>query len=334
MNRLHVALLTAGVALAISSAGCNPPACGPGTVQHQAQDGSLSCIPATAVQQTTKCDPNETVVVAGVCVSKTICGQNTMPTMAPDGSGRILCVGTGTGDDCPVALAPGPTEISIKGKLYDWETGQPLKRKVRFAAYEPLGFLANPSGATPLQEDTNERGCYAFSKIPRPGSGLIAVGTDDAMGEPDELNLAASGATLMVAGKTYELDLYAVKKSTLAAYGTQSGVNYLTAGAYMPCYCNSTLSDPSINHIDDCGPTMRVAGVQVVHNGSVAANAKYLDNATTVNPALTSTVAFGCAVHEPSTMIDTYSGMGGGTWPTTPGASARGVVFIARFHKQ
>jgi hypothetical protein len=229
----------------------------------------------------------------------------------------------------------------VTGELYEWETGQRSMKKVRFSLYEdPIGFLSNPNAMASRVDDNNEKGCYVFNDVVQPGSKLVAVSVDDPSGSADELAVAATGARVEVAAKSYKVDIYILKKSTLAAWSASGANDYSVSGAYVPCFCNGKLSDPLQNLIADCGPGSRVAGVQLFRNGTASPDAKYATDAMTVG-AGTSTTMFGCAIEKPTGGIDQYSAMGGGaTWVPQLGGSApklgarEAVVFFTRFHQQ
>jgi hypothetical protein len=76
------------VVLALLASSCSQVVCGPGTVQMQAPDGALRCVPteATAPQLPCNVDARATIV-AGYCVSAISCDANT--TLDPRTDQRV-----------------------------------------------------------------------------------------------------------------------------------------------------------------------------------------------------------------------------------------------------
>jgi hypothetical protein len=315
----------------LSAGGCNPLVCGPGTLQAQEPSGEVRCVPAEAAAATVPCDVDGgAIIVGGVCTTRVVCdGPSTMAVTLPDG--HVVCVGTGGGEGC-TARTPDADKISITGDLYEWETGAKSKKKVKFAAYEPLGFLGG--ARTPLGSDENEKGCYAIDNIVKPGSNLVAMAVDDPEGASDELLLGGAGATVMVAGRIYKVDLYTIKRQTVEAWKQQTGLDYVGLGVYVGCYYGDPPPAATENTMKNA--TMPVSGVQITENGVVPANAKYLSSPTMVGTG-TSTSANGCALLPAPANISLYGGMGGMcrgaacNWKPLTGASTPQVAFFARF---
>jgi len=343
MNRVFSRPLFVALAVAASATGCRSPICGAGTVQLEDNSGELHCVASATGERS--CDAETTVFKNGLCVSKTICGPNTLPHLVPDPDDgektRVICISADRTDDC-AALNPGPGEVSISGSLYEWESGQKSMRKVRFTAHDGTVFLTDRA-APALMEDTNSKGCYAFSRIPKSENSVLAVVVDDPAGEPDDLQLGGASLQVSATGDSgvYKLDLYFVRKTTIAAWSADSGTDYATLGAFVPCFCNSTASGPRNSLLNECHEP-RVKDVELTRNGSAATSAKYLVNANTIHPALSRTTLQGCAVDVASGTIDMYTGNGPAmvNWNTMTGMSAPkagihdAAVFFSRFYRK
>jgi hypothetical protein len=334
MNRSVVALLVLSVASGIGT-GCNAPDCGKGTVQKQDPDGTVHCVVADVALDPAACDPIDAFIVGGKCVSKRICDPATTTEVVMM-DGKIVCRGTGMGG-CR-ADTPTGDNITITGEIYDWETGQKvgMGKSYKTQAHDPLVFLSGTRTGIGMP-DTNMNGCYAINNFPRPGSGLVAIAVDDPDGAPDELALSGAGAQVMVGGKIYKVDVYIIKKSRVEAWKTQTGVDYPTIGAYIPCFYGDLPGLPE--DATQAHATMPIAGVRLFAQGSPMAfpNTKYFDNPQTVNAAATMTTANGCGIVQ-APPISVFTGMGGMCrgapcmWGNVTGASTTGVMFFARFH--
>ena len=341
-RRTLPALALAGLA-ALGAVGCKDLTCGQGTKQVQASDGSLMCIPAEQPAQSIPCDVDggNAVVEAGKCVSKVVCDPGT--TMAVDQNGKTYCIGTAGASGCSCPAQPAG-KICVTGNILDWKTGKPFQTppNVRIAAYEPLAFLGNPS-SMPLAEDTNAKGCYTFSGIAAPSSGLVAIAVGDpANAATPTYELSGSGATV-VAGKSYKVDVFAVTRADVTKWSAVAGRDVDATGAYVACYYDDAVPDPANLSFSETKP---LAGIKITDVGGagVVTAAKYFDpDRATLSSTLAATGPVGCGEAPPPSGISTFSGaggmctqMGGGAaackWETHPGGSTAHVIFVDRFH--
>jgi len=172
-----------------------------------------------------------------------------------------------------------------------------------------------------------------FKDAPAIPTGLIAI----AVGDPDFGNVtfvnAASGAQNVQAGKSYRVDAYVIQRSTVNAWNTAGGTDWISSGGYMARYFNDP-KPPETNLT--ANETHAVMGVQLTKGGTIQnppAVQYFGADLATLNPDLTSTGPAGAAIFK-ATGITTYSGTGGGvsTWETQQGGTAAGVIFVSRFH--
>lgn len=324
--------LAALVVVAATVASCNNPQCGKGTKQVQGANGDITCEFADSTASNITCDTGDggtSQIVNGVCVSRVMCDPGS--TKLDPATGQ--CVSTGVGNGCSCAT-PGAGKICVTGDIRDYVTGMKLgnnSRQLHVGLWEPLGFLANPTGAQPLADTVTTNGCFSFT-VNQQASGLIAVGVNDPSTGPGTnppLIFGGSGATT-AAGSTYQVDGYMVVKSVLDGYAAVNpafGAN----GAFTACYYKD--KPPRATDLT-MFETMPATGVKLLENSVTPAAVKYLKPDKTVDPALTATGAIGCAITPGTGGINNYSGTGGGIakWETTPGASAVGLVFVGRFH--
>jgi hypothetical protein len=321
--------------LAATSAGCNPPACGPGTKQVQQANGTIQCVPADGIANgNVVCDVDGGTVdiVSGQCVSHIKCDPATTKYDPTTG----VCVGTGGGGtNCPPCPAnPGAGMTCLTGGIVDFQTGQHLmagQRTLHVGAYEPLSFLQG--NTTPITDTTDSNGCFTFT-IPTPAAGLVAIGVNDPAGGPmpagsPPLVIGGAGATI-VGNKSYKVDAYMVEQSLLTGWGAVNAL-YNSGGAYVACYYNSTPPGPTNQIYNE---TMPAPGVQMFANSVLATPVNYLKPDRTIDTTLTATGTLGCALTAGNGNVNNYSGMGGGVtkWETAPGGTVANVVFVSRFH--
>src|SRR5262249_59725621 len=79
MKLLRAVSSTIVVSLALG-AGCARPHCGAGTIEQQAPDGSLTCVPVDQAGAETPCDDADggtAVISGGVCVGRVHCDPAT-----------------------------------------------------------------------------------------------------------------------------------------------------------------------------------------------------------------------------------------------------------------
>lgn len=335
MIRSLVAALCLATAAAVGI-GCNAPVCGPGTKQVQKPDGTLECHAADDYKNE-QCDVDGGAIIqGGICTSRTQCGDNTEPQMQPDG--RILCVGVGGVARCGCA-GVDPGKICVRGELYDFETNMKSSKQVRFRVFDPLAFLDNPNTTPLVPELISDEGCYVFQNVPRPTTGLVAVAVDDPAGVANpEFQLTGSGAQVPTAQKNYTVDVYHVSRSTVQGWSTQTGIDWAGLGTYIAFFYDEPLPVDETDFSNSA--TATASGVQLIEGGAVPMNARYFGaSRTTIDPAATATSAVGGALTTSPPGITTFSGMGGTCtdgpcmWPTNPGSSVSGLVFISRFHR-
>jgi hypothetical protein len=320
-------------------AGCAPTVCGPGTKLLQTADG-VECVPADGpANGDVSCDVDAGMVeiVGGKCESRVQCDPGSTTYDPTTG----ICVGSGTQNSlCPVCPPPGTGQICITGGVVDFETGQhvmPGGRPLRFAAFEPLAFLADP-GSAPLAEDpSSTKACFTLT-LPAPSSGLVAIAVSDPVnGAPmGMLPLALGGVGAPVtAGNVYHVDGILATRKRLADWSTQSGEDFTGKGAFVGCYYADPPAAPTNEIFDE---TMPVSGVKLLENQSPPASARYLGSNRDIDTALTATGSLGCAVAT-ADGIQTFGGQAGaGTSPMVqkleaqPGGTAPGALFLSRFH--
>ncbi|HEX6839148.1 MAG TPA: hypothetical protein VF334_21360 [Polyangia bacterium] len=312
------------VAIAVALAGCNEPACGPGTALVQIKGGGLQCQPTTGSPAAIPCDVDGgAVVVAGTCVSRVQCGPGTSLD-AKSG----LCVPSGAADPCPT---PSAGHVCVSGTLHHFVDDSPLAagETVHVAISDPLAFL---SGSPPLFQ-LDSTGTFVFPDVPMPASGSLAVGAGDTAGTP---NVVAATAALVTAGKSYRVDGYVLPRSVVDGWKTQTGTDWLAGGAYVARFYADKQTDATDYTLFEKTP---VAGVSLLEDGAAPAGVRYLGaSLSTVDGTLTATGASGAALLAAPSGVHSFSGMGGtvagaaATWPTYPGGSTAGVVFITRFH--
>ncbi len=327
MSRVARALLAVAVATgatAAVAAGCNTPTCGPGTSLVQIAGGALECQPATGLPAAIPCDADGgAVVVAGTCVSRVQCGPGTSLD-AKSG----LCVPSGSADPCP---PPSAGHVCVSGTLHHFVDGSPLAagETVHVGISDPLAFL---SGSPPIAQ-LDSTGTYVFPDVPMPASGTIAIGAGDTSGMP---NVVAATGAIVTAGKSYRVDGYVLPRAVVDGWKAQTGVDYYTGGAYVARFYADKQTDATDYTLFEKTP---VAGVTLLEDGAVPMGVRYLGAALdTVDATLTATGASGAALVAAPSGIHNFAGMGGTvagatpSWPTLPGGSTAGVVFITRFH--
>ncbi len=332
--------LTLMLALVLSASGCNAPTCGPGTKQVQNQStGGVECVPADQQAAAIPCTDDAdagTAIVAGKCVSLIQCPPGVPTMMEPDGT--ITCLG---GSGKPMCRQPAAGTVCVQGTIHDFlDNSTASTSTLHVSLYDPQAFLLG--GATPLKnaDAMVTDGTFVFQDVPPPTTNLIALAVTDGSGT---LVLGGTGTTV-APGKSFQLDGYVVKKSTVDGWQTTvgapgtSGIDY-SAGAYVGCF----YSDPSRAMQGDSSayetnPVSGVVFAGVTPGGQLivdAAHNRYLDpTRDMINTSLTATGPLGCAVY-PVASLSNFSGQPAGTvtkWEVHPGGSTQGVVFVDRFH--
>jgi hypothetical protein len=323
-------------ALVVLGAACNPPTCGKGTKQIQKTDGTVECVPSDGTISDIDCDADAgATLVGGKCVSILSCGDNTKQQ-------GNQCVGTGgmTGPHVPTpCMAVSATQICVNGVVRHLVDNSFLAagETVRVWVVDPLNFLANPNALklTPcptnvcLAPPVDTSDTYTFDALRTPTLAAV-VAVADAAG-----NLQLTGtAGLVVAGKKYQIDGFALPAATATSWASQSGLDLPGKGLYVARFFLDAAPDPSTITPTEVSPA---PGVQLTESGAVEVGAKYFDPDFTSIGAGTMTSAWGAAII-PGTgdsTIGTFSGSGntpGTMWEQHPGNTAPGVVFYDRFH--
>jgi hypothetical protein len=331
--------------LALGEAGCTGPSCGAGTKQVQDQHGNLSCVPAEVGANGIDCDADGgAVIVAGHCVSRTICGANTQPSPNPDGT--ISCIGvSGAAHQPPACPAPPSGSICVRGTVHHLADDSFLSgERVQVTAHDPIGFLTgDPS---PLKDSAGKDalvdGVTDTFMIPdvRVPSNLFAITVGSPSGE-DTLQLTACGASV-ANGQSYTIDCYATPKSLVTAWSQQSSIDYNANGAYVAFFFSDLVPSGTQLVDNETGP---LAGVKLFQDSAVAPMVRYFGGsagrgATTIDPTLMVSGTSGGAIVPNNAAIHVYTGKGGtymGTpidfWEATQGASAPSLVFVQRIHR-
>lgn len=329
-----VLALLGGLALVAAAAGCNNPLCGPGTKQVQVKGGAIQCQPADGVVSMANCDVDAGAqLVGGICISRITCGPNTTydPTTG-------VCTGTGTsGGGLPPCPTPGAGKACVHGLLHNFvDNSQYTGPDVPVALYDPLAFLG---GAAPIAMATSSNGGYVFADFVPPNLHLIAIAVGNMMDE-SMIAVSATGAQNVVPGSTYRVDGYVIPRSVTDGWKMQTGIDYLSTGAYVAKYYGDKM--PPGNDLA-ATETMKVPGVQLTFvsggMGTVQANAQYFSSSlSTIDPTLKMTGMEGAAIIPTPPGIETISGQGGmvngmtPTWESQTGGSAKNVIFVARYH--
>lgn len=322
MRRLwfSILLITEALMVGLLGGACSGAVCGPGTKQVQLQNGTLQCQPVDGLPDTIDCDADGgAVIVAGACVSRVQCGPG---TRLDDASGQ--CIADGMADPCP---PPASGNVCVSGTLHHFVDDSPLAagETVHVGISDPLTFLA---GGQPIAQ-LDSTGSFVFPDVPTPSSGLVAIGAGDLSGTP---NIIVATGAQVVAGKIYHVDAYVLPRSVVEGWKTQTGDDFTGKGAYVAKFYADKMSSATNYTLFE---TMPLAGVTLVENGSAPSRpVRYFGSSLTgIDATLTATGASGAAVITAPAAISTYSGQGAGmTWPTVPGGSAPGVVFVTRFH--
>jgi hypothetical protein len=339
MNRSSVVLVLAAAAV-LSLTGCNTVACGAGTKLVQVKGGQLQCQPVDALPDTIPCDVDAGAqIVGGQCVSFVKCGDNT--TFDP---ATGTCTGSGGGGPTPPACTtPKSGTLCLHGLLHNFVDNMPYTGPdVKVSYYDPLAFLA---GSAAIATTTSSNGGYAFLDAAPTNLRFIAITTGD-FADESTIVVAATGDQNVSAGQIYRVDAYVVPRSVTDGWKTQTGVDYLTMGAYVARFFGDKL--PPVTNLAD-NETMPVAGVQITddrNNGVVmpTANAQYFSTGLgTIDPTLKMTSAVGSGILPlpmakgmPTT--PNFSGTGGmvngkaATFDSQLGGTAPNVIFVSRFH--
>ncbi len=351
------------IALVLSAAGsqvaCTTLVCGKGTVEKDnacVSTGGLpiggNCGPGTRLDLTSgECRPDLFPDDGGTPL---YCGDNTTVVVI---NNVQTCVGTGGGSDCSkpiVCPAPTPGKIAVCGRIYDVQTTKPIDdgtmmgtgpaSKVSVLFYEPLAFAGNPGAATTLIPPVAPDDCGRYAAVvPYQATGFIAVATDDAMGNPDDLRLTGVAAGEPAAGGTLQgLNAYVTHVATDMMWTMSAnapalgGMTFAEHGVYLPIFVDTKM--PKLAPLAGT-PVM---GVTVTAGGAADPTRDFYFSdmdpltRTTVGTA-DSTGLNGSALFINGTLM-MYSGMGGEpggcVWPSTLAATPAGVVFVSERNSQ
>ena len=339
MKRLHTLTLGTLVAAALAPGfllgGCNVPTCGAGTIQLQHKDGNIECLPADGTISPVTCDLDGGAVLSGgLCRSGITCGDGT--TLV---NGQ--CIASGGGDQPPACPPPASGKICVNGVLRSLTDGTKFASPIHVAYYSsPFDFL---NGVAPEAQLDSSDGTYQFADVSAPTLKIFVI----AIGESD-LATTNKGTTYVTSGvggsdiqadKSYRVDGFVVRRTTVQGWTDATGVDWFTTGGYLTRFYNDP-KPPSTNLA--ATETHPVAGV-VLNNvdgmGKLTPlappNAMYFStDLTKLDKTATSSGVAGAAIAAPPAGgIASFTGSGGSlTWETEQGGSAQKVIFVSRFH--
>jgi hypothetical protein len=321
------------------------------------------CVPSDTNVDPASCGPG-TVLVGGRCEPEnpdTVCQPGTtIEEVLPDGT--VVCIGVGGGGcDIITCGTPDGNKVSLCGQLYDVETNEklvdpdmpspaactefattgPCSVDVRF--FDPLAFVANPTGTAPLAFDSleiNRCGHFKGINVTRPFNGFMAVavedyGTFDSPPNPRQDVVRLTGIAFPIAPGVRRADLraFSIRRTTDTAWTTSAGMPFggqsiVDKGVYGPVYYH-----PSVNQ-----GGMPQAGVTITRGGGTSAPDDYYFSdpdpftRTTVAAAQTSTGANGMGLMANSGLVQ-HSAQGGTlpamcSWQSELAASIGGVLFF------
>jgi hypothetical protein len=339
MNRSSVVLVLA--AFALDLAGCNAPACGPGTKPVVVQGGGVQCRLVDGLPDSVPCDVDAgAMIVGGQCVSRVSCGANTTYDPATG-----ICTGTGTSaGGLPPCPTPAAGTLCIHGLLHNFVDNSPYTGPdIKVTYYDPQAFLAG-GGQGVVAMTMSSMGGYVFPNTQHTVLNYIAIATGD-LNDESMFVVAATGDKNVSIGNSYRVDAYVIPRSVTDGWKTQTGVDYLTTGAYVARFFADAPS--AVTNLLDNEKTP-VAAVQVTddRNGTPTptANAQYFStDLSTIDPTLKMTSMTGTAIlpvpmYRGMNVLADFSGQGGmvngktPTWESQLGGTAAYVVFVSRFH--
>lgn len=245
------AFAIAAALAAMGNAGCDGAVCGTGTVEVNgvctATGVVLRCAAGFKALDN-RCVPDEGWV-------KLHCGENTEYDPATN-----MCKGTGTGGPqctkrCP---QPGGGLICIEGRVFEGVSlysgaGEPTPLGPTDGAvvkvYNPLDFVANPSGTPPIKNGIaaiEKDGCFVVPNLEIPFAGFFAIAVDDA-GDKDVWALAALGHTPTPGQNVTNLEVPAFKTETANVWGNE----ILSMGSMLMVF-----QDLNNNLVDGVTPTL------------------------------------------------------------------------------
>lgn len=341
LARVALGLLAALALPPLLLQGCSNLACGDGTEQfYDTKTGKTTCVAPSSDAGVTCAPP--AMIVGGVCTASgaQFCGTGTKLDQDAGvcvSTNMMMMGGNPTPPDCPT---PKSGTFCINGVvrfLKDDSFTKGTTLEVR--AYDPLGFLSNPSGTPPQKTvQTDANGTFVMPDlVDQSGMGLIALAVTD-VGGPKTYILSGSALNMIAAGGKYRLDLFAVEAAMVAGWDTQAGVGagkFETDGVYVARFRDGTpTSDESTTH--------PIGGVVATNNGAPATPQFFFKgDFATIDKTLAATDdKTGGALISPASLTN-YSGTGGSaggdggapiTWPMVLGASTGGVVFVQNFH--
>jgi hypothetical protein len=335
--------------LGASQAGCNEPTCGTGTI-----DQNGSCVPATDMVGSASCGAGTHLGTDGLCdpdFKPTQCDPDTTDPVIDPTTGVITCKGTGGGGcGAPITCGtPSTGRMSICGQLFNIEDNTPIQKvgatgtpcdpanpeatgpcSLAIQAYDAIGFVGNPTGATPLPSDEvliNDCGQFRIKNI-NIGTSVqyVGVGLDDNPKATDNHRL--TGVALPIAsGKAItSFPVYAVANAVDTKWSNDAGLTgstFVDRGVYMGLFLHAGAP---------------VSGVKItISGGTSPANSFYFKDTTpasrmTIDPAQLATGVDGAGLMIGNNNLLMYSGMGGEPnsckWPSDLGDQIPGVAFI------
>jgi hypothetical protein len=191
-----------------------------------------------------------------------------------------------------------------------------------------------------LDTDT---GTYIFNSVAAPALPLMAIAAGDSDIAVKGANAGAhfvetgAGAQNVSGGTSYRIDIFALKRTVVDGWSSQSGINWYANGGYLARFYSD--AKPADNNLafTEMSP---VPGVQLLLGSmaQVPPAARYFStDLKTLDATATSTSAVGAVLAPPPPAAQnhtgTFTGMGGGiSWESETGGSTNHVIFVARFH--
>jgi hypothetical protein len=344
-----VAWLVALFAMGGSSS-CRQVECGEGTVER---DGV--CVAGMDV------DPNECGQgffydpSSGQCLSTAfndagfgICGPNTVTIL--NDAGVPVCIGTGTPDDCSSFEPPCPiptisTKFAVCGRIWDIEDTTAadddpaaqggIAEVVELLLYEPIGFALGSRDPLPYTVAVDNCGYYSVNDVSNPGSGYLAVATDDPTGGATD-DFALTGVAFPIPSPgSYRVNAWITRKTTVTLWNDSAadGTDFETQGVFVPIFLDARV-DPTLDPYEVGAP---MAGLSIERLGSVFPDDDYYF--TDMDPFLRRTVSTTQAVtgmNGTGLMINSSLGNHGAFGEPAgcnvveaPAASPAGVIFVS-----
>ncbi len=342
--------LVAAAILALVSNGCNNLECGANTIEMNGKCVASGTSPGADCGPGTSYDPT-----SGECVDDIfadgggICGSNTTSTI--DDAGNHVCIGTGgSATDCsqdlPCPPTTMPSSVSLCGRIYDIEDSTPLDdgdptngepyKNVKIEVLDPIAFVSDPTTAPILLTvQTDSCGRFVIADAPRPGTGYIAVVTDDADGQPDNLVEAGIAEVVNSGDVLTGLHGWIFRRTTDVAWSTAaglpSGMTFGSLGVYIPIFLVPPIPEPPFTGSPDPGVTVVFDATPDADNDFYFSDVDPLTRMT-VDPTLNATGMNGTGLYINHDSLGSAAGMGnapaGSCWIGSIAAAPLGAAFI------